>query len=73
MAFSMESNTAFDGQKNVGRVILVNERGERVLDTLVKPQLEMDLCAVKQGVKSQLFQFADEFGPDISMVRERVT
>lgn len=68
----MESNTAFDGHKNVGRVILVNERGQRVLDTLLKPQLEMEACAVSKGIKSQVFAFSDEQGPEIQLVRERV-
>ena len=50
--------------------MIVNERGERVLDTFIKPQ--NDELAVKSGIKSQLFKFSRAKAETIDVVRERV-
>ena len=55
----------------MARVVIVNEHGQRVLDTYIKPQQE-DL-AVKPGIKSQLFKFSKCRAETIEVVRERVT
>lgn len=56
ISFSVETHTAMHNSKNVARVVLVNERGERILDTLVAPQKEE--VALKAGLKSQLFKLS---------------
>lgn len=50
ISFSVETHTAMHNAKNVARVVLVNERGERILDTLILPQTEE--VALKAGLKS---------------------
>ena len=70
LSFSCETHTNPSGKKNIARVVIVNERGERVLDTFIKPQTE-DL-AVKQGIKSQLFKFSKVRAESLDVVRERV-
>ena len=51
-------------------MVIVNERGERVLDTFIKPQT--DELAVKSGVKNQLFKFSKMRAEELDVVRERV-
>ena len=67
---SVETHTIPNGKKNIARVVIVNELGQRVLDTYIKPQTE-DL-SVKQGIKSQLFKFSKVRGETLDVVRERV-
>jgi len=55
---------------HVFRVVLVNERGERVLDTLVKPQFK-DI-AMKGGLRQDLHRIAKAKGESIETVRARV-
>jgi hypothetical protein len=50
VSFSVETHTAIGNAKNVARVVLVNERGERILDTLIAPQIQD--VAIKAGLKS---------------------
>ena len=52
------------------RVVLVNEQGERVLDTLVRPQFE-DLM-LKPGLRRQIQDRAKLDGESIESVRKRV-
>ena len=40
LSFSVETHTTPNGKKNVARVVIVNELGQRVLDTYIKPQSE---------------------------------
>ena len=54
----------------MARVVLVSEKGERLLDTLVKPQTEE--VAIKSGIKTQLFKLSKEKGAPIEIVREYV-
>lgn len=72
LSFSCETHTAPNGHqsKNIARVVIVNERGERVLDTFIKPQL--DEIVVKTGIKSQLYKLSKLRGEPIEVVRERV-
>jgi len=56
--------------KNLFRVCLVNEQGERVLDTLVKPQVAE--VAVKGGTKQALMKYAELKAESYEAVRERV-
>jgi hypothetical protein len=52
------------------RITIINETGERVLDTLLRTDKE--LLVVKQGVKSQLKKYADEKGPTLEQVKSRL-
>ena len=70
LGFSVETHTTPQGQKNIARCVIVNEAGERVLDTFIKPQDEN--LAVKQGIKSQLFKFSKVRAETLEAVRERV-
>ena len=67
---SIETNSAEHNQKNILRVVLVNHKGLRVLDTYIKPQFSE--CHTKQGIKSSLFLLAKTKGEPIKEVRERV-
>lgn len=55
---------------NSGRVVLVNEKGQRVLDTLIKPQYQ-DL-ALKGGMRQDLHRISKAKAETIDTVRERV-
>lgn len=71
LGFSCETHTTPVGQpKNVSRVVIVNDRGERVLDTYIKPQL--DGIPVKPGIRSQLLKLSSQQAESIEIVRERV-
>ena len=50
LAMSLETHTVDTIGKNISRVCIVNENGQRVLDTLIKPQFED--FSVKSGLKS---------------------
>ena len=50
LALSIETHTAAHNMKNIARVVLVNSEGQRVMDTLVKPQTTE--IALKPGLKS---------------------
>jgi hypothetical protein len=56
--------------KNVFRVVLVNEQGERVLDTLVAPQVSDVAC--KGGTKTALLNYAQLKAEKLEVVRSRV-
>jgi len=51
-------------------VVIVNERGERVLDTLVAPQTKD--VNVKGGKKAALFKFAELKAEKYEVVKQRV-
>ncbi len=51
------TNNDLPNSKNINRVVIVNERGERVLDTLVAPQTKD--VPVKGGTKAALFKFSE--------------
>ncbi len=54
----------------IGRVVLVNEKGQRVLDTMIKPQhQELNL---KQGLRQTLNAIAEKKAEPIDKVRQRV-
>lgn len=56
--------------KGVTRVVLVNERGQRVLDSLVRP-VELpgeEKYVAKAGIKVQLLELAKARGPAIGDV-----
>ena len=57
-------------KKGVPRVVLVDDQGNRVLDTLVKPQtlLQGEKYVVKEGLKTKLCQLATEKGPSLESV-----
>ena len=63
LGFSIETHTTPGGSKNVARVVIVNEHGQRVLDTYIKPQFSE--CHTKQGIKSSLFLLAKTKGEPI--------
>lgn len=54
---------------NISRVVLVNEQGERVLDTLVAPQKDVPVLTKQMA---DLFQFAKKNGEDLQSVRWKV-
>ena len=56
----------------INRVVLVNERGDRILDTLVRPTNFPEGCQVqaRDGLKSKVFQLAAELGPSLETVAE---
>ena len=61
--------------KCIGRVCLVNEAGERPLDTLVAPETYSDPSVrvrMKEGLKTKLFELAKAKGPSMQDVREAV-
>ena len=70
LSLSIETHTAAHNKKNVARVVIVNDKGQRVLDTLVKPQLT-DI-ALKPGVKSQMYKLSEMRAEHVEVVRERV-
>lgn len=37
VSFSVETHSGIGNERNIARVVLVNEQGERVLDTLILP------------------------------------
>jgi hypothetical protein len=47
--------------------VLVNEKGQRILDTLIKPQIES--LALKAGLRTQLHILAKAKGETIKTVR----
>jgi hypothetical protein len=50
VSFSVETHSGVGNERNIARVVLVNELGERVLDTLILPQIED--VALKAGLKN---------------------
>lgn len=56
--------------KAVTRVVLLNDKGQRTLDTLVCPVKlkEPEKYVLKDGLKSQLFKLAQTRGPSITEV-----
>lgn len=56
--------------KNISRVVLVNELGERLLDTLVSPQSPN--VSVKGGTKLALHRYAEARAEKLDRVLERV-
>lgn len=75
----METYSKFDNTKIASRLVafvyiyritLVNERGERVLDTLIK--VDDSMIAVKSGLRTQLKNLAKVKGPAIEKVRQKV-
>lgn len=52
------------------RVVLLNEEGERVLDTLIK--IEDTLVHVKQGLKQDLLNLSKAKGPELKSVQQKV-
>ena len=67
---SLETHTAAHNKKNIARVVIVNDKGQRILDTLVKPQTTE--LALKPGIKSQMFKLSQMRAEHIDVVRERV-
>ena len=72
LSLSIETHTAAHNKKNVARVVIVNDKGQRVLDTLVKPQCDLTEIALKPGVKSQLYKLSEMRAEHVEVVRERV-
>jgi hypothetical protein len=64
------TNNDLPNCKNISRVVIVNERGERVLDTLVAPQTKD--VNVKGGKKAVLFKFAELKAEKYEVVKQRV-
>lgn len=58
--------------KYLNRVVLINERGDRVLDTLVKPSkiVEGFRVTTKEGIKTKIFQLAADIAPSLETVAE---
>lgn len=71
VSFSVETHSGLANARNIARVVLVNEQGERILDTLILPQIED--VALKAGLKNQLFKLSKEKGAPIEVVREYVS
>jgi hypothetical protein len=53
------------------RVVLINENGDCILDTLVKPQTE-SVTFSKTGLKHQLYMLSKDQAPSVEFVREQV-
>ena len=74
LAMSVETHTLthdrLPNSKNIARVVIVNEDGERVLDTLVAPQTKD--VAVKGGHRQAVFKFAEAKAETFETVREKV-
>jgi hypothetical protein len=64
------SNDKLPNSKNITRVVLVNEKGERVLDTLIAPQTKN--VPVKGGQKLALFKYAEAKAESLETVMRRV-
>lgn len=58
-ALGVEQQPTSDAKftKYLNRVVLINERGDRILDTLVKPIKQLDGCKImaKNGIKTKIF------------------
>ena len=75
-ALAVENISTTNVQKKVvSRVALVNEKGQRVLDTLVKPQelQEGESLVIKEGLKTELMKLGQEQGPTLELIRELIT
>ena len=70
LSLSLETHTAAHNKKNIARVVIVNDKGQRVLDTLVKPQTTE--IALKPGVKTQMLKLSELRAEHVDVVRERV-
>lgn len=75
LSLSCETQTLTDSKatsngKNLFRVVLVNEQGERVLDTLVAPQVTNVSC--KGGMKQALLKYAELKAESYEAVKARV-
>lgn len=75
MAISVETQTlkqeaANGNTKNITRIVIVNERGERLLDTLVAPQEKN--VPVKGGTKMALFKYSEARAESLEKVMKRV-
>ena len=75
LSISIETQTLADSRlalngKNLFRVCLVNEQGERILDTLVQPQVPDVPC--KGGSKQALLKYATLKAEKYEVVKERV-
>jgi hypothetical protein len=59
-------------KKGVPRITLVDDKGNRVLDTLVKPELlgEGEKHIVKEGLKCKIFELAQDQGAKLELVLE---
>ena len=57
-------------KKGVPRIVLVDDQGNRVLDTLVKPEVlgAKEKYVIKEGLKTKLCQLATEKGPSLETV-----
>lgn len=66
----MANSTATPNGKNLFRVCLINEQGERVLDTLVAPQVAD--VAIKGGTKQALLKYAELKAEKYDIVKRRV-
>lgn len=74
-ALGVESQPTSDSKfKYINRVVLVNERGDRVLDTLVKPVNLPEGCKTmeRDGLKTKIFELATDVGPSLKTVAEVV-
>jgi len=67
---TLANSTATPNGKNLFRVVLVNECGERVLDTLVAPQVTD--VAIKGGMKQALLKYAELKAESYQSVKERI-
>ena len=72
-AFSLNIETLATSnplKKGVPRIVLVDDHGNRVLDTLVKPeQLGLgEKYVIREGLKTKLCQLADDKGPSLETV-----
>lgn len=55
-------------------MVIVNTRGERVLDTLIQVQVHgQPLIMTKQGKKSSILEVANVKGPSLESVQKKVT
>lgn len=56
----------------INRVVLVNDRGDRVLDTLVRQNKYPEHCKlnIKDGLKQKMFRLAEDLAPSLETVAE---
>jgi hypothetical protein len=82
---NLEENTAFSLnietlassnpiKKGVPRLCLVDDKGNRVIDTLVQPTelAKGEKHIMKEGLKQKIFELAKESGPELELVLQAV-
>ena len=67
---SIESASSFASKSMTTRICLVNDKGERVFDTIIKPVDNM--FQAKPGIKNEIMKFSKNNAPTIDEVQKKV-